>query len=609
MSVIHAPKRPELDLRQMWFLIAVGVWLVVIFLRLWYLQVVRADELQSRAETMRTTTLTRLAPRGLIYDRNGVLIAGIKPQIVLTAQPAIISKNKWVLDKVATMLGTDAKKLEDKVKDNAFRPFIPAPIYVGVPIEQATKIAEAGPYLPGVGVEYIPMRTYTDSIHFSHILGYVWTPSEKDVKRLQDQKIEPADYVGRDGLEKVYEKQLMGSPGLEKLEVDARRRPQRVVQRDNAVPGTKLVLTIDAELQKYAYEQLGGRRGAVVALDPKTGEVLCIVSAPSFDIKLFEGGISKKDWDPLINNPDKPLYNRAVLSHYAPGSTYKIVNSVAAARAGIFDVNHYAVCNGYYKVGNRQLKCLGNHGAVSFDRALTVSCNAFFADQGMRAGPEALRQASLDCGLGERTGIDLPAEDRGVVPTTEWLQARDLRWYPGDTANMSIGQGALAATPLQMACVAALVANDGISYKPHLIHAQIPAGEDPKPQLVTPQQLSHVDLPISFWSEIKTAMVHVMQSGTGRGIPPIPNVTWGGKTGSAEHSKNSLTHSWFVGIAPMDNPRIAIAVVVESAGHGSTVAAPIARNVIAKYLEPKVKDKPRSAEVETDVRPIEPQGE
>lgn len=593
----------------MWFLIAVGVWLVIIFLRLWYLQVVKSEELQTKAETMRTTSVSKLAPRGLVYDRNGVLIAGIKPQIVLTAKPAIIKKNPWVIDKVALMLDTSAEKLNDKVKDNAFRPYIAVPIYVGVPIETATKIAEAGQYLPGVGVEYIPMRSYKDTIHYSHVLGYVWTPSEKDVKRLDEKGLVPADYVGKDGLERVFESDLMGKPGVERLEVDARRRPQRVVERNNAIPGTKLILSLDSELQKYAYEQLQGKRGAVVALDPKTGEVLALVSSPSFDTKLFEGGISKKDWDPLINDPAKPLYNRAVLSHYAPGSTFKLVNAIAAAETGKFDPNRYAICNGYYKVGNKSFKCLGNHGAVSFDHALAVSCNAYFADEGMRIGPDDLKRVALQCGLGQETGIDLPSEDGGIVPTREWLDAHKLKWYPGDTVNMSVGQGALAATPLQMACVAALVANNGVSYKPHLVRAKIRPGENPKPTVEIPRVLAKVDLPLNFWNTLKTGMLHVMESGTGRGIPPIPNVRWGGKTGSAEHAKASLTHSWFVGIAPIDDPKIVIAVVVEAAGHGSKVAAPIARNVVAKYLEPKTKPNRRDADVETDVQPIANDGE
>ncbi|MBX3118978.1 MAG: penicillin-binding protein 2 [Fimbriimonadaceae bacterium] len=608
MSVIHAPRRPELDLRQMWFLIVVGVWLVVIFLRLWYLQVVRADELQSRAVTMRTTSVAKLAPRGLIYDRNGVLIAGIKPQIVLTAKPAIINQNPWVLDKIAEMLGTSKTKLQDKVNDNAFRPYIAVPIFVGVPIEQATKIAEAGQYLPGVGVEYIPMRTYTDTLNYSHILGYVWTPSEKDVQRLEALGIKTPDYVGKNGVEYQYETALMGVPGLERMEVDARRRPQRVVERDNAVPGTKLILSIDDELQKYAYEQLRGRKGAVVALDPNTGEVLCLVSAPTFDSKLFEGGISKKDWEPLINDPDKPLYNRAVLSHYSPGSTFKIVDSISAAQNGLFDPRHYTVCNGYYKVGNRLSKCLGNHGAVSFDRAFTVSCNTYFSDLGMRIGPEALKKSSLECGLGQDTLIDLPSEDEGVVPTQEWLEKRDLRWYPGDTVNMSIGQGALAATPLQMACIAALVANNGVSYRPHLVRARILPGPENKTIVQNPEVLAKVDLPGDFWRQLKDAMTHVMQSGTGRGIPPIPNVVWGGKTGSTEHAKASQTHSWFVGIAPIDQPKIVVAVIVEAAGHGSKVAAPVARNVIAKFLSPKQGPIMPTADVETEVRAI-PNGE
>ncbi|HVL39349.1 MAG TPA: penicillin-binding transpeptidase domain-containing protein, partial [Fimbriimonadaceae bacterium] len=323
MSVIHAPKQPELTGRHLVFPIAICVAFVALLLRLWYLQVVKADELAERAEYYRRSKVQKLAPRGLIYDRKGVLLAGVEPKIVVTAKPAVVKQNPWVLRKLATMLGVPLQKLEDKVRDASFRPHLPAPIHVGADIRVATRIAESGPYLPGIGVENQPMRFYPDPKSFAHLMGYVWVPSSEDVKRLGEHELKPADYVGKDGIEYVYERELMGRPGADRFEVDAKRRPTRLTGRDNAIPGKALMLTLDNDLQQLAVQLLGPHKGAVVAIEPLTGEVLCLASNPVYDLTLFQGGISSKDWDRLNKDPDVPLFNRATQSAYAPGSTFK----------------------------------------------------------------------------------------------------------------------------------------------------------------------------------------------------------------------------------------------------------------------------------------------
>lgn len=588
MSVIHAPPKREIDLREVLPLALVVAALTVMFVRLWYLQVVRGEELSERARNLRTSSISKLAPRGLIFDRNGVVLAGIKPEIVVTARPAEIKRNPWVLDKVASMIGQPVEKLRDIVEKESWRPHIPAPIYVGLPIEIAGRIVESADNLPGIGVEWQPMRVYSDTKSLCHILGYVWTPADRDVDRLKELGIKPADYVGKDGLERVYESALMGAPGSEILEFDSRRRPLRVIGRDNPVPGDRLVLGMDLKLQRIAQRLLTGKRGAVVALEPKTGEVLCLVSSPGFDTALFEKGISTKDWNLLQNDDGHPLLNRAAGSRYAPGSTFKIVVSLAAMKAGKWSLTHPNFCPGYITVGRSRPKCLGTHGSIAYHSAFARSCNTYFADLARRVGEDDVRNMALQVGIGRKTGIDLPSENPGLVPTQEWLDSRKppLKWYPGDTVNLGIGQGYLAATPLQMASVVSLVANEGISYKPHIVRSKIPPGSDGKPIPEPREVLGKVDLPANCWRELKSAMVEVIQSGTAR-VAQIPGVVWGGKTGSAEHRTNALTHSWFVGVAPMDDPQIAICVVVEAAGHGSTVAAPIARDVVRAYLTEK----------------------
>lgn len=597
MSVIHAPKKPELDARQGMFLAATGGVLLLFLIRLWFLQVVSADDYLSAADKYRRSTVETLAPRGLIFDRKNNLIAGVRPELVVTAIPNVIKKKPWVIDKVSGMLGADSKKLMEKVEDGLSRPYLPTPIYVGAKIDVATRLAEAGDHLPGIGVDTLPMRHYPNTRDMAHLLGYVWTPDPKDVERFEKHEWPLATYVGKQGVEWSLEEYLKGKPGTETVEVDARRRPVRVAGRENPTPGEKLILTIDRDLQKFANEQLeeahakiGGAKGsAVVALDPKTGEVLCLASYPTYDTQLFVGGISRADFKALQEHPANPMWNRAISGQYSPGSTFKIITTIAAAEQGIWDPNRAVICNGYYEVGNRKVKCLGHHGAVTFRTAFIKSCNAYFSDFGLRSKRLGLIQAAESAGLHQRTGIELRGESTGTLPTDDWLRRvqgkkenEPFEWYQGMTVNMGIGQGEVNATPLQMANVAALVANGGVNYRPHLLKARINGDvrtENP------PEELHRINVDPRVWSELQQAMVGVIETGTARSAK-IPGVTWGGKTGSTESKGKKLTHSWFVGFAPARDPKIAIAIILEEAGHGGDFAAPIAGRIVSRFLNP-----------------------
>jgi penicillin-binding protein 2 len=432
------------------------------------------------------------------------------------------------------------------------------------------------------------MRTYPDSLSFTHVLGYVWTPSKTDVERVEKLGLDAAGYVGKAGLEKAYEADLMGKPGVETLEIDSRSRPLRVATRDAATPGNQLVLTLDARLQKFATRLFAERKyiGGAVALDPKTGEVLCIVSSPTFDQNLFGGGITDLEWKTLSEDPLKPMWNRALFSSYSPGSTFKIVTTIAALQSGIFDPNRTYFCAGGIRAGRRFFKCLGHHGATSFHRALAKSCNSYFYQLGRAVGVDALRKASLDVGLGQTTGLEVGGESKGIVPTDEWIKkwSADGKWYGGDTLNYSIGQGFLSTTPIQMANVAALAANDGVNYRPHLVReVRDPRGKDVI-RTITPEVLHSIQATPEFWGHVKSALVEVIENGTA-GTARIPGVRWGGKTGSTEHSRGKKTHAWFTGFAPADDPKIAICVLIEEVGHGGDIAAPVAKEIVKKYLD------------------------
>jgi penicillin-binding protein 2 len=587
MSVIHTPRKPELDARVVTFPAVMFLALLVLFLRLWYFQVVMAPELIERAEATRTMTVSKMAPRGLIFDRRGTPVASVRPQIVITAKPDVVKDHPEVLAKVAGVLGVPLHKLERKYKEAKWRPYLDSPIYVGATIEAGTRIAESIEQFPGIGVETLPMRFYPDTQSFTHVLGYVWTPDESDVTRIKKMDRALPDYVGKKGLERAYEGELMGDAGSEELEVDARRRPIRIAGRDASVPGNRLFLTLDGRMQKMATELMAGAGyvGGIAAIEPKTGEVLCLVSSPTFDQRVFEGGLSQVEWDELTTDEKNPLYNRALMSSYSPGSTFKIVTAVAAMQQGKWDLNNTYYCAGGYFRNRVKLRCLGYHGSISFHRAMVKSCNTYFCSVGAAVGEEALCQAALDMGLGRTTAIEI-GESPGLVPTRKWVMAvnRNHRyeWYQGDTANFSVGQGYIQATPIQMANVAAMVANDGVRYQPHLVKA-IKSTETGEVRRIEPTIANMIEAPAGFWSEMKSALFGVVNEGTAMSAR-VPGIAIAGKTGSAEHKKSEKTHSWFVGFAPADDPKIAICVLIEAAGHGGDFAAPLAGKLIKSYL-------------------------
>jgi len=598
MSAIHIPRRSKVSFREIAMLIIALLSLGVIFVRLWYLQVVKASELSDRAATLRSNSVSKLAPRGLIEDSKGNILAGILSELVVKAIPAELNKNPEALNKLAQALGVSPESISEKLLPERTRPFLPTPVAVGVPVETAIRVAEEWEELPGVNVESQPMRYYPDSKSFAHIVGYVGTPTDKDVARLGKDGTKAADFVGKTGLEFTYEHQLMGIPGQDSVEVDAKGKPLRIIDEHAPTAGSRLELSLDSDLQHIALRELSdvlgkepGSGGAVVALDPNTGEVLCLASSPTYDGAMFVGGISKEQYSQLSNDPGKPLFNRATRGAYSPGSTFKIVTTLAAKKAGTFDPNRVVYCPGYYKVGNRKVKCLGVHGAIRFRDALIRSCNTYFSDLAVRTGPDAIRDQATEMGFGQRSGIDLYGEGKAVVPTDDWLRAvkklpKDQKppWYPGDTVNLGIGQGEMAATPLQMADLMSAVANRGVCYRPHLVRAIVP----PSPGIrtsIAPEQLFRISAPDDIWDRLQDAMIGVVATGTARRAQ-IPGVEWAGKTGSAEHSgPNKKTHSWFVGYAPAQNPVIAICVLVEQAGHGGEIAAPIAAKVVKRYLE------------------------
>jgi penicillin-binding protein 2 len=587
VSVIHAPEERRIDFR----LALLPSLLVLVFLvytaRLWLLQVVMAEDLVAASESAGRAKIDRLAPRGKIVDRAGRVVAAVAARAVVTARPQEALRHPTAVKEVASWLGVKPEKLEAEIRSVSFAGDLPAPVYIGVDPRVATRIAESAWRLPGFGVETLPMRSYAAPKEMAHILGYVRKPRDVDVKRLRSLGVKPAAYVGIQGLEREYETVLMGRPGSEQMVVDVKRRPVRSLGADAPVPGRTLVLCIDLGLQREALAALGGRRGSVVVIDPKTGEVLCMVSSPTFDASLFLRGISQEEFDRLKGDPSNPLFFRAAGAAYAPGSTFKIVTALSAMRAGQFDPGRRSHCPGYFQVGNRRFKCLGVHGDVAFERAMARSCNVYFADLALRIGPDAIRETCALLGLGRKTGLDLPSEAAGTVPTPEWwAQRRDRRFSAGDTVNLGVGQGELAVTPLQMACVMAMVANRGVAYRPRIAKAVVPLQEEARVEVFPREELGRVAATGPQWNALHRALEAVISSGTGAGAR-IPGIRWAGKTGSAENQRDRETHSWFVAMAPLEDPKYVLAVMAENAGHGGEVAAPIAARIVRWLVRPR----------------------
>ncbi len=598
MSVIHTPRHATLDERQLFIPAMLALVMVFFLFRLWYVQIVRAEALTAEGVATGVDVVLRLAPRGRIVDRNGVVLAGVQENAVVTAVYDTVEKNPEAVSEVAGMLGVTPARLKQPLKQ--WDPYVPSVVHVGVKPEAASYIAEAGDRLPGFAIEFQPTRTYYEPLALSHVMGYVWKPSEKEEKRLKEQGIEPQTYVGRAGFEAQYEKLLMGVPGAEQMAVDPQMRPLRTISVDRPVPGEELVLALDIRLQRLATQLLAGRKGAVVASDPRTGEILCLVSSPSFDIHLYDNGISSADYARLNTDKAKPMINRAIQGQYPPGSTFKIVTSIAAQLAGVFDPTRRVTCNSTYKLGNRTWTCLGRHGSVDFKAAMAASCNVYFYDLATRARPANIQKAIKALGLGNKQYIDLPHESKGIAPQGEYIESETPRrkWMPYDTLNVGFGQWPVVLTPLQMLSVVSIAANSGKVYRPHLLLGTNDANGVLR--RTGPEVIASLDFPASFWSTMREALVGVIDGGTA-GSARIPEVRWGGKTGSSQHSGGPTSHGWFVGFAPADSPRIAIAVIVESAGHGGVVAAPIAKEIVAKYLLGNLSLTP---EVQSTVKPL-----
>jgi len=578
----------------------------IIMARFWYLQISRGPEYQSLADTNRVRIRPVAAPRGHILDRYGREIVTNRPSfnVVMIREDSFDIDD--VLKRLSAVLNENIEDLWERIRSAEGTPRH-LPIILKEDIDWNTlAYLENNKYqFSGVRIEVQPVRTYQYGDLAANTIGYTGAISKEQLQQDEQGIYEGSDLVGKRGLERLREEDLRGEKGSSSSEVNARGFEQQQLKNIEPLPGRDLKLTIDAELQKAAeqFMAITDKAGAVVALEVNTGRVLAAVSAPTIKLEEFIGGISKKNWDALLNNPKHPLINKVVQAAYPPGSTYKIVTALAGLSEGVIDTNTVLYCPGHYFFGNRVYRCWkhSGHGSVDIKRALTESCDVFFYQVGQRVGADKLAEYANKRGLGQLTGVEMEHEKAGIIPTRAWKRDRfNDKWHEGETLSVAIGQGFDLATPLQICQMTAAIANGGKLYKPQLIEqVSTPDGQVVERfKEILLSELSSREK--AFFNIIKEGLVGVVQGahGTARDVR-IEGLTIAGKTGTAQVVRlaqykglkeddipyNYRDHAWFTCFAPAENPVIAVTVLVEHGLHGGSGAGPIARVVLKKYFE------------------------
>ena len=580
-----------------------------------YLQVVQYDHYQTQAEANRISILPVVPNRGLILDRNGIVLAHNFSAYTLEITPSRIGKLEDTLDQLGTVveISTKDRRRFKKLLEES-RNFESLPIRTRLTEEEVARFAVNRYRFPGVDIKARLFREYPRGISASHAIGYIGRINEADVDQLEaDGKTanyRGTDHLGKIGLEQSYEDELHGVTGFERMETDAGGRAVRSLARAEPTSGNNLILSLDIRLQEVAEQAFGDRRGALVAIEPKTGEVLAFVSQPGFDPNLFVDGIDQTSWDLLNNSEDKPLNNRALQGTYPPGSTFKPFMALAALelgkrtpQQGISDPGYFILTGASHRFRDDKP---GGHGWVDMYKSIVVSCDTYYYQLAHDMGIDAIAGFMPQFGFGQASGIDIKGEKTGVLPSQPWKMKRyKQKWYGGETISVGIGQGYNAYTPLQLANAVATMANDGTMVRPRLVHGiQDSRSGQLRPIVSPPSQASKIKPEhIQF---IKNAMVGVNKEGTGARAFVGAEYTSAGKTGTAQVvaikqnekydekrvQERHRDHALFIAYAPAEAPKIALAVVVENGGFGAQAAAPIARQVFDFYLLGKKPLKP-----------------
>lgn len=618
-NLSNGPEPTEFRQKLKIIVVLIGMALFVLLIRLWYLQIIKGDELRQRSESNAVRFRNIQPLRGLVMDRQGSVLVDNRPSFDVLYMPTKGVNHEALLQRIKDIY--KAKSLD--FSSNApfprtVKPYLPVRLEKNVSMEKIALVETNAVDLPGVYVDVAPIRIYLDGEMLAPVIGYTGEVSKEELEKSEDDYLS-GDITGKHGIEKVFDSYIRGRRGNELVEVNAFGKVIKNLGRIDPLAGSNVVLTIDANLQKAAWEAFAGLTGSAVVMDPRDGAILAMVSVPSFDPNLFCSGIDPEAWKNLQKNPLNPLSNRAISGQYPPGSTYKLIVAAAALEEGVITPSTAIHCNGSFTLGNRTYRCWNKHGhgSVNLHRAMVQSCDVYFYTVGKMLGVDKIAQYAKRFGLGEATGIELAHERKGLVPTKEWKLARMKEpWRLGETISISIGQGFNLTTPVQLVRAYSALANGGVVWKPRLV-SRIELSDGSIVKEFLPEKKGELKLSPKTLTALSRALWGVVNEPGGTGAAarrPYADVC--GKTGTSqviglpqnEKARRAQKiasfhkdHALFVCYAPMKKPEIAIVVVAENAGGGGAVAAPIARKILNAYFDGKKKRK--TTQVVANIRP------
>ena len=564
-----------------------------LILRMMYLQLYRGDKYAYLAEKNRFKLKKIESPRGKIYDRNGRLVVtnGAGYRLVYLKER---DNNPEIVKEISEVTGYDEEFIKKRIKNGEIFPYTRENVLVeSLDEETAHKLMEKIIDYPYLQVQTYSKRRYLYDSTASHSIGYVKKISEKEYEKLKDEGYSPRDIIGKDGLERTYDKELQGEDGYEYIEVNAFNRVQRRVAEEKIpVPGKNLYMTLDMEMQEYMEEQFkeDKRVGAFIAMDPKTGELITMVSYPTYSLNMFSSQILNEDWQKIINDPGRPLTNKTIAGEYPPGSVFKVVSAISFLENGIDPKEKYLDRNGYYEIGKWRWRAwkAGGHGYVDMKKSIVESANPYYYRLADQIGHKSIVETAHIFGLGEKTGIDIPGEKKGILPDVEWKKkVIGSGWYKGDTILLSIGQGYLTVTPLQIAVLYAAIANKGYIYSPHLAKSLVDfSGQKVEEILGKKHEIKN--FPKKYYDILNDALIATVAQNNGTTkILRRKDITVAAKSGSAQNAHSKTTHAWVAGYFPAEDPEIVFTVVLEGAGGGGAMGGAMAKKFIDKYMEIK----------------------
>ncbi len=603
-----------------YLVVFIGLAFLLIFIRLWSLQVIKGGDLRRLSENNCIRLRENPADRGMLLDRKGRILARNRPSFEVYLVPEDVKANPQVIGQVGKLLNIPTEDIQQRFDTQKRRaPFKPVKIKSDIDWNELALLETNRVHLPGLIVDVRPRRAYDYGDLASHLIGYLGEIDENELKQSRETSYRMGALIGKYGIEYRWENDLRGVDGGRQIEVDALGREIRPLGVVEPFPGNNLFLTIDLDLQRTAEEAYQDKNGALVAMDPKTGHILAMVSKPSFEPDVFARNILPEEWRSLVENPSHPLQNKGIQGQYPAGSVFKIITAIAGLESGTITPNTTFSCTGAFPYGNRNFRCWKEkgHGSISLHRAIVESCDIYFYQVGLKVGPDLIAHYANEFGLGKVTGISLPHERPGTVPSSSWKKKRfGVPWYSGETLSFSVGQGYLNVTPLQLLMLISGVANGGKLFLPQVVQ-KVENIYGSKLKEYPPVELGRANVSEKTLQIVQDALRGAVNDPHGTGWTcALKDFKVAGKTGTAQviklpdnFKKGDMNrvplkfrdHAWFVAYAPFEDPQIAVAVLVEHGGFGASAAAPIAKKVMERYFNVQPSAPQKKAEEESDL--------